>query len=215
MGKVVVILDFKLGNLHSVVKACDTCNITAVISSNPAEVEKADGLILPGVGAYGEAMSNLKDLQLVDTIRNFAGSGKPLFGICIGLQLLLSSSSEFGFTEGLNLIPGKVNKLQFKDTEKYKSFRVPFIGWNKINIVKESSIYSGLRNESFYYFVHSFSADLDDDKYLSSFSIYGDRKVTSSIEKDNIFATQFHPEKSGQEGLKIYKNWATKFNLNE
>lgn len=215
MGKNVVILDFKLGNLHSVVKACDTCNITAVISSNPAEVEKADGLILPGVGAYSEAMSNLKDLQLVETIRNFADSGKPLFGICMGLQLLLSSSSEFGFTEGLNLIPGKVNKLKFKDADKFKSFRVPFIGWNKINIVKESSIYSGLRNESFYYFVHSFSADLDDDRHLSSFSIYGDSKVTSSIEIDNIFATQFHPEKSGQEGLKIYKNWASKYSLNE
>jgi len=215
MGKIVVILDFKLGNLHSVVKACNTCNITAVISSNPAEVEKADALILPGVGAYGEAMGNLKDLELIETIKNFAYAGKPLFGICIGLQLLLSSSSEFGFTEGLNLIPGKVDKLRFKDTEKYKSFRVPFIGWNKINIVKESSIYSGLRNESFYYFVHSFTANLDDDKYLSSFSIYGDRKVTSSIEIGNIFATQFHPEKSGPEGLKIYKNWASKYNLNE
>ena len=215
MGKVVVILDFKLGNLHSVVKACDSCNINSVISSNPAEVEKADALILPGVGAYGEAMRNLNDLELVETIKKFACSGKPLFGICIGLQLLLSSSSEFGFTEGLNLIPGKVDKLRFKDKEKYKFYRVPFIGWNKINIVKESSIYFSLKKESFYYFVHSFSANLDDDKYLSSYSIYGDYRVTSSVEKDNIFATQFHPEKSGPEGLKIYKNWASKYNLNE
>ena len=209
----VVILDFNIGNLHSVKKACDVCHINTVISSNPLEAEKADGLILPGVGAFGEAMSNLKDLKLIDTIKNFADSGKPIFGICIGMQLLLSSSSEFGFNEGLNLIPGKVDKIRFKDREKYKSFRIPFIGWNKVNIVKESLIYSGLNEDSFYYFVHSFTAHLDDEKDLSAFSFYGDCEIISSIEKDNIYATQFHPEKSGKEGLNIYKNWAKKYNL--
>ena len=211
----VVILDFKLGNLHSVKKACDFCNILTVISSNPTEIEKANGLIIPGVGAYGEAMKNLQDLKLVDSIKNFAKSGKPIFGICIGLQLLLSGSCEFGFTEGLNLIPGRVEKIKFNDARKFQSFKVPFIGWNTINILKESYIYSGIDEKVFFYFVHSYSGILEDKKHLSSYSIYGDFKVTSSIEFNNIFATQFHPEKSGESGIQIYKNWAFKHNLNE
>ena len=211
----VVIIDFRLGNLFSVIKACEFCNITAKISSNPLDIEKADGLIIPGVGAFGEAMSNLRELKLVYPIKDFAKSGRPIFGICIGLQLLLSNSNEFGFTKGLDLIPGKVAKIEFDREKKVNKLKIPFIGWNKINFEKKSLFFSGIKNCSFFYFVHSFHGVLNNQKDQSSYSTYGNLKITSSIECENIFATQFHPEKSGMQGLKIYENWARKYNLSE
>ena len=114
MGEVIMV-DFNLGNLHSVKKACEVCNIMARISSEKSDIEQADALILPGVGAFGEAMSNLEKLDLINSIKNFVESGKPLFGICIGLQLLFSESAEYGLTKGLNLISGNVEKITFND----------------------------------------------------------------------------------------------------
>jgi glutamine amidotransferase len=214
MAKVVVI-DFRLGNLFSVLKACEFCNITAKISSDPLDIEKADAIIIPGVGAFREAMSNLQELNLVYPIKDFAKSGRPILGICIGLQLLLSSSNEFGFTSGLDLIPGKVENLEFDRENESNRLKIPFIGWNKINFEKKSFLFSGIKNCSFFYFVHSFHGVLNNQKHQSSFSTYGNLKITSSIECENIFATQFHPEKSGIQGLKIYQNWARKYNLSE
>jgi len=210
----VIIVDFNLGNLHSVKKACEVCNISARISSQKKDIEKADALLLPGVGAFGETMSNLKQLGLVKPIKDFVDSGRPLFGICIGLQLLFSESSEFGFTKGLNLINGKVEKISFENQEIYKNFRIPFIGWNKIEFKNKSSLFDHIKNGDYFYFIHSYCARLDISSDLIAYSTYGDQQVTAAIERNNIFATQFHPEKSGKNGLQIYKNWKTKYNLN-
>ena len=210
----VIIVDFNLGNLHSVKKACEVCNISARISSQKKDIEKADALLLPGVGAFGETMSNLKQLGLVKPIKDFVDSGRPLFGICIGLQLLFSESLEFGLTKGLNLINGKVEKISFENQEIYKNFRIPFIGWNKIEFKNKSSLFDHIKDGDYFYFIHSYCARLDISSDLIASSTYGDQQVTAAIERNNIFATQFHPEKSGKYGLQIYKNWKTKYNLN-
>jgi glutamine amidotransferase len=210
----VIIVDFNLGNLHSVKKACEVCNIKARISSQKKDIEKADALILPGVGAFGETMSNLKQLALVKPIKDFVDSGRPLFGICIGLQLLFSESSEFGPTKGLNLISGKVEKISFTNTDFYKHYRIPFIGWNKIKYTNNSSLFDNITEGEFFYFVHSYCAKMDIKSDLIAHSIYGDQMMTAAIERNNIFATQFHPEKSGNPGLQIYHNWKNKYNLN-
>lgn len=210
----VTIVDFNLGNLHSVKKACEVCNIPTSISSDKNDIEKADALILPGVGAYREAMLNLSNMGLVQTIKSFAESGKPVFGICIGLQLLLSESTEFGHTEGLNLFEGRVEQIKFTDEKSYKHFRVPFIGWNKICYVKNSPIFESIKDNEYFYFVHSYYGKLSSNQDLVAYSIYGDLEITAAIERKNIFATQFHPEKSGDCGLQIYRNWAKKYNLN-
>ena len=209
----VIIVDFNLGNLHSVKKACEVCNIKAKISSQMSDIEKAEALILPGVGAFGEAMSNLNKLNLVDSIKGFVDSGRPLFGICIGLQLLFRESSEFGLTKGLDLISGKVEKITFENQEIYKNFRIPFIGWNKVEFKNKSSLLDHFESGNYFYFVHSYSARLEISSDLLASSMYGDLEVTSAIERNNIFATQFHPEQSGKIGLQIYENWKNKYNL--
>jgi glutamine amidotransferase len=209
----VIIVDFNLGNLHSVKKACEVCNISARVSSNRVDVEKADALILPGVGAFGEAMSNLSKLDLVHAIKDSVESGRPLFGICIGLQLLFTESSEFGLTKGLSLINGKVEKITFENQEIYRNFRIPFIGWNKIECRSKSSLFEKIKKDDYFYFVHSYYAKLDISSDLVASSTYGDQELTAAIERDNIFATQFHPEKSGINGLQIYNNWKQKYNL--
>ena len=210
----VIIVDFNLGNLHSVKKACDVCNITARVSSQKSDIDKAEALILPGVGAFGEAMSNLDKRDLISPIKDFVESGRPLFGICIGLQLLFSESSEFGHTKGLDLINGKVEKITFKNQEVYKNFRIPFIGWNKVEFKNKSSLFENIKGGNYFYFVHSYCAKSISVSCIIATSKYGDLEVTSAIEKNNIFATQFHPEKSGLIGLQIYKNWKNKYNLN-
>ena len=210
----VIIVDFNLGNLHSVKKACEVCNIKAKISSQRGDIEKAEALILPGVGAFGEAMSNLSKLNLVDSIKGFVDSGRPLFGICIGLQLLFSESSEFGLTKGLGLISGKGEKITLENQEIYKNFRIPFIGWNKVEFKNKSSMLDHIKCGNYFYFVHSYCARLDISSDLLASSMYGDLQVTAAIERNNIFATQFHPEKSGNSGLQIYLNWKNKYNLN-
>ncbi|MDA7822610.1 imidazole glycerol phosphate synthase subunit HisH [Opitutales bacterium] len=210
----VIIVDFNLGNLHSVKKACEVCNIKAKISSQRGDIEKAEALILPGVGAFGEAMSNLSKLNLIDSIKGFVDSGRPLFGICIGLQLLFSESSEFGLTKGLDLISGKVEKISFENQEIYKNFRIPFIGWNKVEFKNKSTLLDHVESGNYFYFVHSYYARLEISSDLLASSMYGDLQVTAAIERNNIFATQFHPEKSGNSGLQIYHNWKNKYNLN-
>jgi len=210
----VIIVDFSLGNLYSVKKACEVCKIKARVSSQKSDIEKAKALILPGVGAFKEAMSNLEKLDLINSIKDFVESGRPLFGICIGLQLLFSESSEFGFAKGLNLINGKVEKISFKNQKIYKNFRIPFIGWNKIEFKNRSPLFDHINGGDFFYFVHSYCVKLESSTDSIASSTYGDQEVTAAIERKNIFATQFHPEKSGKHGLQIYKNWKTKYNLN-
>lgn len=208
--KKVIIIDYKLGNLFSVLQACKTVGIQAEISSDINEIKAASALILPGVGAFPEAMQNLKDLNLVDAIIKEVNNKKPIFGICLGQQLLLTESEEFENCKGLNLIEGKI--LKFSNKINNKKVKVPQIGWNQIlkpeNITWKSTPFNDIDVNNYMYFVHSYYTELKDNKNILSYTNYCDFIYASAILKDNIFSTQFHPEKSGEKGLTIYKNWA-------
>ncbi|WP_428741977.1 imidazole glycerol phosphate synthase subunit HisH [Tenacibaculum sp.] len=205
--KKVAIIDFKLGNIYSVVQACQEVGLNVSITSNYDEILAADGVILPGVGAFGDAINNLKELNLDKTIKDFVNTGKPFMGICLGLQLLFSESEEFGDYEGLGLIEGKVVKFD------NSSFKVPQIAWNRINeneVLWIDTPLNKTKNGEFMYFVHSYYVIPDNPNYILTTTNYCGVNYCSSIKKDNIFATQFHPEKSGEKGLEIYKEWSLK-----
>lgn len=212
--KKVVIIDYHLGNLFSVKQACDTIGLQVVISSEPIDIEQADALILPGVGAFIEAMENLTALQLLNPIRNAAERGIPIFGICLGLQLLFTKSEEFGSSNGLDLIPGVIKKFPVQLGEA--KVKVPQIQWNKVYRYKNNWEYTPLDdiNEGeFMYFVHSYFVEPSDENCILSKTNYAGIEYCSSVIQNNIFAVQFHPEKSADKGVSIYKRWAIINNL--
>jgi glutamine amidotransferase len=211
--KKVIIIDYNLGNLFSVVQACDVAGIHAKISNKKNEIEQADAIIIPGVGAFKQAMNNLNDFDLVNTIKNFAKSGKPVFGICLGLQLLFSSSDEFENIIGLDLIKGTVNN--FKSKLKTMSPKIPQIGWNQIynKNTWQISPMKDIEQNEYMYFVHSYFVQPENVEQILSFTNYEGLEYCSSILHNNIFAVQFHPEKSAKNGISIYKNWAIINNL--
>ena len=204
-----LIVDYKLSNLHRVQAACNAVGLDAEITSDSGRLKSADAIILPGVGSFGTAMKNIKDLGLDSSIKDFALSGKPLFGVCLGLQLLFESSEEFGHNEGLSILKGTVKKFTSYSNESEK-FPIPQIGWNTIyknNHNWRESYLSECSNKAYMYFVHSYYVEPEDDSIILSKTSYGDQEYCSSVKQDNIFATQFHPEKSGVEGLSIYKTF--------
>ena len=204
----VAIIDYKMSNLFSVQAACNKVWLSSVITSDKNEILDAKVAILPGVGAFGEAMKYLSDLNLDDTIYQFVDSGKPLIGICLGLQLLFESSEEFGNYIGLGLVKGKVKKFRFHSKNSIK-YPVPQIGWNKITgngTSWEKTLLCNNGNGDFMYFVHSYFVEPEDDNIILSHTTYGNTEYCSSIQQNNIFACQFHPEKSGEVGLNIYKS---------
>lgn len=209
----IAIIDYEAGNLFSVQHACSFVSLNAEITSDPKKILTADGAILPGVGAFGEAMENLNKLGLVKTIHEYIESGKPFMGVCLGLQLLFSESEEFGLHKGLDLIKGRVVKFPAKNKQG-ETVKVPQIGWNQIFTPAQSkdtwasSPLKGIAQGEFMYFVHSFYVTPTDPSDILTLTNYDGIEYCSSVQKDNIFATQFHPEKSAQEGIKIYKNWA-------
>ncbi len=207
------IIDFRLGNIFSVKNACDKVGLNTVITSNPDEILGADALILPGVGAFGEAMENVENLGLRDPIIKKVVSGIPLFGICLGLQMLLDKSVEFGKYEGLGLIQGTVKK--FPSAIDKRNIKVPHIGWNRIIRSNnwDSSPLEGVKEGEFMYFVHSFYCEVSNIADVICSTNYEGINYCSGVFKDNIFATQFHPEKSGTEGLKIYASWSKQYDL--
>ena len=206
MDNDVAIIDFKLGNLHSVDSACKFVGLNSMITNDKYEIMNAKSAILPGVGAFGEAMDNLKSLNLDKVIHDFVSTGRPFLGICLGLQLLFDESEEFGTNRGLGIIKGKVKKFNFYKDKNHK-YNVPQIGWNTIKKNKswEGSLLEFNNENDQMYFVHSYYVVPDNNKYVLSSSKYGNTSYCSSILKDNIFACQFHPEKSGKKGLNIYK----------
>ncbi len=206
MDNDVAIIDFKLGNLHSVDSACKFVGLNSMITNDKHEIMNAKSAILPGVGAFGEAMDNLKSLNLDKVIHDFVSTGRPFLGICLGLQLLFDESEEFGTNRGLGIIKGKVKKFNVYKDKNYK-YNVPQIGWNTIKKNKswEGSLLEFNNENDQMYFVHSYYVVPDNNKYVLSSSKYGNTSYCSSILKDNIFACQFHPEKSGKKGLNIYK----------
>jgi glutamine amidotransferase len=216
MSKNIVILDYQLGNLFSVKQACDYVGLNAKISSETQDIIAADGIILPGVGAFKSAMENLEKLDLIQPLKEFVSLEKPLFGICLGLQLLFTESEEFGSQKGLDFISGTINKFSNSPALRAGA-KVPQIGWNRIYGSNKSWIDTPLKdiNQSeFMYFVHSYYVEATNEETIVSRSTYEDVEYCSSVKNNsNIFATQFHPEKSGHKGLSIYSNWAIQNNL--
>ncbi|MGQ9462159.1 MAG: imidazole glycerol phosphate synthase subunit HisH [Candidatus Fervidibacter sp.] len=197
----VVVVDYGVGNLRNVTKALEFLGCEAKLTSDPDEVVKAKKLVLPGVGAFGAGMENLKRLNLIEPIKDAVKRGTPLLGICLGLQLLFEESEEKGQHEGLKLVRGKV--VRFPEID---GVRVPHMGWNSICIRKCEPLFVGVPDGSTVYFVHSYFPVPEDELVVAATTEHGVEFV-SAIAVDNIFGTQFHPEKSSQVGLQILRNF--------
>jgi len=203
----VAIIDFKMGNLFSVSHACEHVGLFPVITSDRKLIMECAAAILPGVGAFGEAMNNLEKLNLVETIKDFIASDRPFLGICLGLQLLFSRSEEFGEHKGLDIIKGAVKRFPEKD-ENNKLVKVPQIGWNRINIKKaNTALMNGIDNEEYMYFVHSYYVLPDNAETTLTVTNYAGLDYCSGVHDGNVTAFQFHPEKSARKGLRIYYNY--------
>jgi glutamine amidotransferase len=195
----ITIIDCGISNLRSVQKAFEKVGVSTQTSRDPKVIEAAEKLVLPGVGAFGQGMENLGKSLLVEPILRHVKNGKPIIGICLGMQLLFSESEELGHHRGLNLLKGRLRR--FPSTVK-----VPHVGWNQAHARKPSSLLRGINGGSYFYFVHSYYLEPDENVTLTT-TEYG-IEFPSSIEKDNIFGIQFHPEKSQENGLTILKNFA-------
>jgi imidazole glycerol-phosphate synthase subunit HisH len=194
------IVDYGMGNLFSVSKALERLNADYFISGDKDELLSADALLLPGVGSFRDAMEVLQ----VDTIKEFAASGKPLLGICLGMQLLFEDSDENGFTKGLGLLPGHVRRFSGTN-EAGETYKVPHMGWNKLGFVNSSPLLEGLE-EDYVYFVHSYYVDAENSEVLLAKANYHE-EVSAVVGKDNIFGMQFHPEKSSKLGMALLSNF--------
>ena len=207
----VAIVDYGMGNLFSVQRACEQVGLPSAISSDPAVVLAADGVILPGVGAFGDAMAMLQRLGLASALREFAASGKPLFGICLGMQLLMRESHEFGRHEGLGLIDGDVVRLDGA-TPSGRPCKVPQVGWNRVWMPAgrswQGTPMASARDGEYFYFVHSFYVRPGDPSVIAAVTRYGATEFCSAVRRHNIFATQFHGERSGPQGLQLYRHLA-------
>ena len=198
----IVIIDYGMGNLRNVQKSFEWIGFKAKVTRNKKEMEKASAIVLPGVGAFKDCIENLEKFGLIDPLIRSIEKGKPYLGICLGLQILFSESEEFGSQKGLDLIKGRV--VKFRSDPEHK---VPHMGWNTVETTGEVPILQGIENGDFFYFVHSYYVAPKETQWISTFTHYGIQFV-SSIWKDNLFATQFHPEKSQQKGLRILENFA-------
>lgn len=197
------IVDYNMGNLASVRNAFAKVGAQTVVESNPERFKEYDKLILPGVGAFPDAMEHLRERGMIEAIKEFAASSKPILGICLGMQLLFESSEEFGTHEGLGLIKGKVVPF---DTSKFdRALKVPHMGWNRM-FTKEHPLFKGLDEEHYLYFVHSFHAVCANEEDAIGKTVYG-YEFTSAVAHKNIMGIQPHPEKSHQNGLKILENF--------
>lgn len=208
----IVIVDYGLGNLFSLQRAIQHLGFESRISQDAGTLERASSVLIPGVGAFGDGMKGLTQLGLVTALRKFVDSGRPLLGICLGMQLLLSESEEFGRHRGLGLIPGKV--VRFKDPEgEFPDHKVPHVGWSALRPGPAShwdqGILSGVEPGDSAYFVHSYFATLERAADVLAVTPYAGTDFCSVVQKGNVMGTQFHPEKSGEVGLKILKNFLT------
>ncbi|QHT58897.1 imidazole glycerol phosphate synthase subunit HisH [Paenibacillus lycopersici] len=194
----IAIIDYGMGNLHSVSKAVERLGCEAVVTADAKTIMEADGAILPGVGAFGDAMQNLRNTGLDEVTRFYAASGKPLLGICLGMQLLFSESEEYGPHQGLNLLPGTV--IRFKG-----DFKVPHMGWNKLEFRQNTPLFAGLE-QGHVYFVHSYHVKPERASDLLATTDYNGQ-VTAIVGRDNVYGMQFHPEKSGDLGMSLLRNF--------
>ncbi len=198
-----VIIDYGLGNLGSVVNAFNYLGIEVKLSNKKRDINKASGLILPGVGAFGEGIKNLRRQKLAKPLLKNVKEGKPLLGICLGLQLLFTTSQEDPGIDGLNLLTGTVEKFSEKKIKK-----IPHIGWNQIDVSGDDPLFKGIKPPGNFYFVHSYYVKPDHRKYTLGETVYSGCKFTSVVRKDNIWGIQCHPEKSSKIGLKLLKNFS-------
>lgn len=195
----ITIIDYGAGNLRSVVNAISKLGYASEITSRPDEILSAEIVILPGVGAAAETMQILKALNLVEPIRQFIAQGRPFLGVCLGLQILFTGTEEGGWHECLNILPGRVKKLP-------SGLKIPHMGWNQVKQRVSHPVFAGIPDEANFYFVHSYYVEPDDKSLVVGETEYG-IPFCSAIARDNLVATQFHPEKSGELGLKIYDNF--------
>ncbi len=197
------IVDYNMGNLASVQNAFSKLGADTIVESDPQKFKEYDKLILPGVGAFGDAMQHLRERNMIEAIKDFAASKKPVLGICLGMQLLFESSEEFGEHEGLGLIKGHVKA--FDESKFSEALKVPHMGWNRM-FTKDHTLFKGLDENHYLYFVHTFHVTCSDEHDIIGETEYG-YKFTSAVAHDNIMGIQPHPEKSHDNGLKILKNF--------
>lgn len=197
------IIDYGAGNLQSVKKALDYIGAESIITDDPETIKKCDRILLPGVGSFGDAIKSMQDKGLVEIIKQEALSGKPFLGICLGLQLLFEESEESPEVKGLGIFKGKIKKFPAD-----MGLKIPHIGWNSLEIKQKDKLFKDIPENSYVYFVHSYYLCAENDDEVATVTNYG-IDFHSAVGKNNIFATQFHPEKSGEIGLQILRNFAS------
>lgn len=197
----VAVIDYDAGNIRSVEKAVEALGKQAVVTRKPEEILAADHVILPGVGAFGDAMEKLHKYELAGVIREVTVKKTPFLGICLGLQLLFDSSEESEGVEGLGILPGRIVRIP-----EGKELKIPHIGWNSLSYPNQGRLFHGIPEQSYVYFVHSYYLQAEDAEIVKATTEYG-VVIHASVEKDNIFACQFHPEKSSETGMRILKNF--------
>lgn len=197
----IAIIDYDAGNIKSVEKALQFLGEDIAVTRDAAAIMDADGVILPGVGAFGDAMEKLHTHGLVEVIRGYVETGRPFLGICLGLQLLFEESEESPGVEGLHILDGKILKIPAEN-----GLKVPHIGWNDLSFPREGRLFQGLKEHPFVYFVHSYYLQAADENIVTAVAEYG-VKIHASVERGNVFACQFHPEKSSDVGMQILRNF--------
>ena len=207
----VVVVDYGMGNIKSVQRGLERARATVTLSSIPEEIAKAERLVLPGVGAFKDGMEGLSEAGVIPAIDEFVKKGNPLMGICLGMQMLLERSEEHGSHSGLGFIPGIVSAVPEKEDGKHVR-KIPHIGWNTLHCpISQSdwhgSILSDIAEDDYFYFVHSFMAVPENSENLLAYAEYENLRVTAAVRKDNVMGFQFHPEKSGDSGLKILESF--------
>ena len=202
----IAIIDYGMGNLRSVQKGFERVGCEAVVTADPKVVLEAERIVLPGVGAFPDCMRNLEDGGFIEPLLRVIGEGRPFLGICLGLQLLFTESDEFGTHKGLNVIPGRVVRFPDGMAEGGERLKIPHMGWNQLAMRRPPPVLEGIGEGSNFYFVHSFYVVPEDTAVVATTTSYG-IEFCSAIWKDNIVATQFHPEKSQEKGLRILKNF--------
>ena len=198
----IAIIDYDAGNLKSVEKALISLGEEVIVSRDSSEILQADKVILPGVGSFGDAMNNLDHFGMVDTIKKVADSKTPFLGICLGLQLLFESSEETTGVQGLDILPGKILRIPLAE-----GLKIPHMGWNSLEVKADAKLFKGIEKNPYVYFVHSYYLKADDESIVAASTEYSTH-IHASVERDNVFACQFHPEKSSHVGLQILKNFA-------
>jgi glutamine amidotransferase len=204
---VIAIVDYGVGNLRSAAKGLERAaadarrDVEVRITGDASDIERAAAVVLPGVGAFGACMTSLHESGLTDTVLRAVDSGKPFLGICVGMQILFESSSEFGPVAGLGVLPGKV--VRFRTA----GVKIPHMGWNALRLRPGFPALQGVAEGSYFYFVHSYYAEPADRSLIAATAVYGDEEFTAAVGRDNLFATQFHPEKSQHTGLQLLANF--------